>query len=1095
MKKTLSLFILICCTWGAIAQQALNRIGFEHLTVANGLSDNEVLAMIQDHLGFIWMGTLNGLVSYDGSTVATFQYNPSNPNSLKANVIVALHEDANGDIWIGSSTLIRFERATKRFYEYPNTNLKKKDPSVFISFIHEDKQGCIWTVSINSGDTRPVDRFNPKTNTWTSFRHDPKDPESLASDLVYAEFCNRFGLDRYGFVEDTSGKIWTTNWGGPENTLHWFDPKKDKFIRYKPALTYEMAADFKKLGGIANDRKGNLYISTFGGGLFCLNPANGKMIHYKHDPFNNSTLMCDTMVTVYADKQGFVWIPTKRGMDRLEPVSGTFRHYFFSPGDTQGMSAGFLKNPAETPDGNIWYISRDGLNCYDHKIDRFISYTLNTALPEGLAPSPVNAIMIDRTGLLWAASGEGVSKESRIVKFPFMTKIPGNSNGPLDSTVVTIYEAPSEPGITWFGTVAGLDRYDKKAGTWTHYQHEERRKNSLVKGMVTDIVEDKAGRLWVSTVGGLSLMDRKKGTFVTFSHDPANANSLQYQRINCLKAASDGKLWIGTQTGLDCFEYDKKKYTHYVKTDTSYTPGLFDLVDKFSTSDRRVAEILRPGNNADKSVSFSISEPGEFLVTALGNLFVAKSDYGWIEDGGGKIIWEMNKEYTRSDGSGSIRVGTIRLETGKYRLRYKTDDTYSYGNWNLVPPYHPELYGIQVLRVDAAEARIIDAESAKRYINCLGDNIVRGLTEDKDKNIWIGTIYGGVTRLEPVTGRFTVFSDPLTGPADVMGSIVEDNRTGNLWVGDYLLGLLLMDKNGKILKRYDNSNGLPSNSIRSILQDSKGLLWIGTNNGLCRLDPVSGQSQLYDRQNGLKDLSFNYCASGKCADGEMYFAGETGVISFYPEKINKDRIAPSVVLTDMDIAGKPATLGKDGLMAFHIAMGVHASFTYDRNDLTFHYTAIQFNRGNDCRFAYRLLPNDKEWTQAGMVREVRYTNLGPGRYTFFVKAANADGVWNEKGTSFSFIILPPIWKTWWAYCLYIILLTGTIWYYIKSREKVLKERQKNLEDTVVKRTAEVVVQKERAEQSEKFKQQFLANMSHEIRCPHSEPCVWFEHRY
>ncbi|MEI6061213.1 MAG: ATP-binding protein [Bacteroidota bacterium] len=316
-----------------------------------------------------------------------------------------------------------------------------------------------------------------------------------------------------------------------------------------------------------------------------------------------------------------------------------------------------------------------------------------------------------------------------------------------------------------------------------------------------------------------------------------------------------------------------------------------------------------------------------------------------------------------------------------------------------------------------------------------------------------------------------------------MGSILEDHKTGNLWVGDYLLGLLLMDKNGKILKRYDNSNGLPSNSIRGMLEDSKGLLWVSTNNGLCRFNPETGQSQFFDRLNGLQDMEFNYCSFCETAEGEIFCGSKSGFISFYPDKIRIDTIGPQVILSDLDISGKPATLGDKGQMPVHISVAGKTTFTYNQNDLTFHFTAIQFNRGNECRFAYRLSPNDKDWIQASMLRQARYTNLGPGKYSFTVKAMNADGVWNQEGTTFTFTILPPWWETWWAYSLYFILVIGSVWYYIRRRVASLKKRQRTLEETVTQRTAEVVVQKERAEQSEKFKQQFLANMSHEIRTP------------
>lgn len=131
-------------TKSALAQQQNNtRIRFEHLTVADGLPENSVRTMMQDHLGYMWMGTQNGLARYDGTSLIAFEHNPANPRSLKGRLILALHEDKNGDIWIGSESLFRFERSTQRFIEYPREKTYRKGETTVIGYIHEDKSGNI----------------------------------------------------------------------------------------------------------------------------------------------------------------------------------------------------------------------------------------------------------------------------------------------------------------------------------------------------------------------------------------------------------------------------------------------------------------------------------------------------------------------------------------------------------------------------------------------------------------------------------------------------------------------------------------------------------------------------------------------------------------------------------------------------------------------------------------------------------------------------------------------------------------------------------------------------------------------------------------
>jgi hypothetical protein len=236
--------------------------------------------------------------------------------------------------------------------------------------------------------------------------------------------------------------------------------------------------------------------------------------------------------------------------------------------------------------------------------------------------------------------------------------------------------------------------------------------------------------------------------------------------------------------------------------------------------------------------------------------------------------------------------------------------------------------------------------------------------------------------------------------------IIEDKKTGNFCVCYYVFGLLLMNPQGKLLKTYNVSNGLPCNSVTGIEMDPEGILWLSTDNGLCRFDPVTERFQLYNKKNNLQGLTFNIGAF-QTSDGEMYFGGDHGVNAFYPTQIKLDTIAPMVVLTDLDINGKPATIAKDGQMALHVSVTKDIQLSHNLNELTFHFTSLLFDRGSESQFAYKLSPGDKDWVQSGGIRQAHYTNLSPGEYTFTSKASNADGVWNETGFPSTFSYYHP----------------------------------------------------------------------------------------
>ncbi len=1042
MRKIFLLFVLSFSSMLSIAQQTPQRIRFEHLTVANGLPVNAVFCILQDHLGFIWLGSLNGLVRYDGNIMTSYQNNPDSPYSLKGGTVGSLWEDRNGDIWIGSKSLFRFERATGRFIEYPDKYSSVNNSFPSIRFSRQDKQGNIWTIRIINGKSI-LNRFNPKTSTWDYFNNDRENPHHLTGNSIYYEY------EHFGFAEDKNGIIWISTIGENENVLQRLDPKKDKFIRYEPNLSPAMAEDFRKIGGITAGKQGELYISSYYAfkGWYILNTQTGQIKQFRHNTADTASLLSDTvLITPYPDKSGFVWISTGKGMDRYDPVTNRFAHYISKPGDLSTPASGYLINPYETSEGDIWFHGNTGMSFYNRKTNRFTRYVPDEKKEDGLW-GYISCTFVDRTGMVWLGSySSGMNKESRINQFPLFNNIPGNPNSLQDATVNSIYETPSEPGIMWIGTNTGLDRYDKKTGGYTHYRHEEHNGNSISKGAVSSIAEDKKGRFWVATSGGLNLMDRKKGSFSHFVHDTSRANSLMYNGITFLKTVSDGTLWIGTYTGLNHFDYDNNTFTYYQKADSSYTHELFNLITQCTTPDRRVAAILHPADNVNMTVSFDLAQPADLLVTGMGEMTsINNEDWGWIEDASGKSMWNMNFANTLSDGfeDARIRAGIIRLNTGTYRLKYKSDAHFSYGHWNASVPYHSEFWGIQVTKISPQEAEIFNKEVVKRFKNGLGSNAVYCITEDSKKNIWIGcSDQGGITKFDPVTGKFVSYIDYFRGPLFVLGSILEDKETGNFWVGDNLFGLLLINSQGEILKRYNTSNGLPSNTIMGIQQDIKRILWISTDNGLCRFDPASEKFQWYNKKHGLQSLAFNRMAFCNTVDGELYFGGVNGINAFYPDQIKLDTQAPPVVFTDLDIAGITATLGKGGQMPVHISVAKNITLGYNQNDLTFYFTSLLFNRGTESQFAYKLSPGDKDWVQSGTIRQARYTYLSPGTYTFSVKAANADGVWNETGTAITFTILPPWWRTWWAYIFYGLCLLAGLFFTDRFRRKIVIERER-----------------------------------------------------
>ncbi|WP_420151009.1 two-component regulator propeller domain-containing protein [Spirosoma sp.] len=1061
--RLLSFLLLYVASMSVVPAQSLPstspRIRFEHITVVDGLPENSVTCMLQDHLGFMWLGTQNGLVRYDGTTMVVYQYNARNKFSLKGRHIQSLCEDHNGDIWVGCERLFRFERTTQRFIEYPRNSPRINDTNESTRFIHEDKQGHIWTIR-QIQNSWLLDRLTPKTRTWTYFRHEPANNRSLAANSIYYNTVD--GLVSFAFLEDRTGKVWVTTTGETTNTLHWLDPGSNRFIRFKPRTTPQLAADFAKITFIAEDKQNNLYLSSFaaGKGLFRLNPRTGQLTQFKNNPQDAHSIQSDSLNGVYQSRNGMIWVPTLQGMDRLDPKTGTFEHLTSKFNDP--TTPALARVLCERDNGDLWFLTSSGLNCYSQRLNQFISYQSRPDEAGALHAESIHSFLVDRTGLIWVGSlNSGLNKQSRLAKFPLLSNSPLAGNKSQSSTIYSVYEAPSDPSVLWLSTDKGLDKVDKKTGASTHYRYNKEDPHSLGRGKVTAIAEDNRGRLWVATqASGLNLMDRQRGTFTHFSKNPAKVNSLLVNTITCLLPASDGTLWLGTDNGLDHFDVDRQTFTHYYKADTSYVPDLYRRIGQLTTKQRYVASILHPGNAIDRVVPFTLLQTTDLLVIVGGEWrSTVKYDYGWIEDAQGNVVWQATQTGSRADGlDGQVRsqIKPIRLVAGRYRLRYKSDDDYAYGNWNSGPPKHPELWGIQLYRLNATEAIDIAGLVRKREFTGLSDNAITVLREDARKQLWIGLGSGGVQVLNTLTGKFQTYRDNLNGPLSVR-DILPATKTGLFWVGDNIFGLLLLDNKGRILKSYNAANGLSSNSALTIQRDHGGKLWIGTNNGLSRFDPKTGRFIRYTSANGLPDGVINH--SSKTSDGIIYISGAKGTNAFSPDQITTNPVPPAIVLTDLVVGGHSATF-RTGRNPIHISGIRQLTLLHNQNELTFHFSALLYDRDKESQYAYRLTPIDKDWVFSGITRQARYNDLRPGTYTFRVKAANADGVWNEKGISLRIVVRPPWWRTWWAYLLYAGLAGGSLWAFMQYRSKALRQKNQLLEAHVAQRTREVQQQKE-----------------------------------
>ncbi|QHT71118.1 GHKL domain-containing protein [Rhodocytophaga rosea] len=269
-------------------------------------------------------------------------------------------------------------------------------------------------------------------------------------------------------------------------------------------------------------------------------------------------------------------------------------------------------------------------------------------------------------------------------------------------------------------------------------------------------------------------------------------------------------------------------------------------------------------------------------------------------------------------------------------------------------------------------------------------------------------------------------------------------------------GLKLLQKKDSTFKTFTIANGFPSNTINAIAEDNKGVLWLGTNQGMVRFDPETERYQLFGMSAGVQGLQFNRQASGRLASGELLFGGNNGFNLFHPDSLKQLNLQVPLVWVDFQIFNKPVPIGRENSpLQARLNQSQTITLDYKQSVFSIEYAALNYTAPEEIQYKYRLKGfTDESWQNAGATRKVTYTNLPPKRYVFEVTTA-ADGRVAVPTRTLTIVITPPWWHTWWARIVFLLSATSllTILYY--SRVRRIKYQNKRLEKQVTERTLQL----------------------------------------
>jgi len=813
--------------------------------------------------------------------------------------------------------------------------------------------------------------------------------------------------------------------------------------------------------------------------------------------------------SIFRDHKGFIWFGTQEGLARFDGYD--FRIYNHIPNDSTSLCHSTVNFITEDSNKNIWVGTVDGLSLYNREKDNFIDYTKYIKNPHILGNISISSIYDDNNGNIWIGTiGNGIIKlNPKTLISSFYFKNPQSINS-LNSDYITSI-MPYKKGI-FIGSYEGVILFDTISNKFTNIQKKSDDINSLSNNNIISIYTKDGSEFWVGTQNGLNRITINENN-VRVERIPLKDNSghTSDKMIICLTGDGNNNIWAGTDNnGLYSYNYKTTvtDYYYYEEgnpnsiTSNTINSILFDYegilwlgsshrgVCYYNNTSKRFEHFKR--NIYDKS-TLSDNDVRAFVPDREGKVWLAT-------DGGGICkfdpttrkylktidIEEINKLSNNAvtsitiDNDQNIWVGSWMGGIDKFSKderflkNYKIEGVPDVGNnkvMSLLVDKKGRLWtgtsGSGVYLYDKSKDTFSQIKFKNEALDVKTPLFVVKVFSDSDNTIWVTTIYGLLKLTETSEGTFNVtryYSSNKAGSisSNRISSIYEDHNK-NIWVGTEDMGINLYSKKDDSFISFQMKDGLPSNSIKGIIEDKSGNLWISTYKSLSIFNYKDNDFTNFNENEGMTGIGFYNNSNFLSEAGELFFGSSDGFILFNPGKNKGKNIINPVYLTDLKIFNKSAEVGaKDSPLRKNIDETEKIILNHKQTSFSIDFVSINFTATKD-QYAYILEGLEDDWNYIGTNRTASYTYIRPGNYTFKVKNSNSEGVWNSNIKTLDITILPPWWKTLWAYMAYALIVMFLM--------------------TLILRLLIIKAKQSRDLELDKMKMQFFTNISHELRTP------------
>jgi signal transduction histidine kinase/ligand-binding sensor domain-containing protein/DNA-binding response OmpR family regulator len=808
---------------------------------------------------------------------------------------------------------------------------------------------------------------------------------------------------------------------------------------------------------ILKDRKGFMWYGA-SDGLWRYDGYLHK--HFQHDPKNPNSLSHNFVTCLIEDREGNLWAGTLAGgLNKFNPATNSFYHFKHDEKDSTTLFDNYISEITEDQQGNIWVCSGK-LSLLNKATNHFIHFDNKEIIQWG-----ANSVYASKTGLLWIGStGDGFAMfDPKTNKFK---NYHVNHSDPVVNDRVNVIRIIKEDpdGNIWLGTYGGLVKFDTRTEKITHWVHEDAGIKSLAHNSIWDMEFSEKGKVWIATWGGgISCFDIATGLFENETFKPGGLYQVGSLEFPSVYQEQDGTLWFGSNA----------KGVFRIKT----MSGLSYLRNTEGLLRKNIRKVIK-----GKEYTYFISDV-DGLIAFSEQKGVAFTLPPWRDK--------------KPNGLSGNRISSVSEST---------NGTLFIGTDFGLTIYNPASKKIKYLLNNTKDSTSLSHNS-----------VLTTFVDSKDR-LWAGTPFG-LNLLLPETNTFAYWKRQTLSGNSVLS--IGETKEG-IWIGTSTGGLNLLNlkKQKVIFFQYDEKNDstISGNLVDFIYTDTRNDLWIGTRTGLNKYHPATHHferyripdAQIFEISENTNRNLFIYSSEGfyeliltdnKNDEGEgeveveikkmifplgtfsgLWSANENRRYLFAEKEIGyldldtfvSEQTTPAITITDFQLDPNNKHPLDSAEATRSPAHQKEITLDYDQNLFSIEFAALDFTNPSANQYAYQLEGFDEDWTYSGTRRFVTYTNLSPGSYTFKAKGSNYAGVWNEEGATLSITILPPPWKTWWAYTGYALAFIGLL--FVGRKTIVNRERLQ----------AQVLVEqkeKQTLKELDNLKTKFFSNITHEFRTP------------